>query len=103
VPSFFINQIEYKKKHFTCDVPINYPVGESLGQWVRNQRDMYNEGTLDEERANYLTEQGVDFDLALPKIPFNGDELWDEKMQELVSMTIFHSSTLTSFYIFGET
>ena len=84
MPSFFINQIEYKKKHFTCDVPINYPVGESLGLWVQNQRVAYNEGTLDEDRHIILAQKGFVFEPGTNVKWTIVDEHWKRNYQELI-------------------
>lgn len=57
------NKIAYKKQHSNCDVPLNYhPEGETLGQWVHRQRELYNEGTLDEDRHVILADKGFIFE-----------------------------------------
>ena len=44
------------------DVPLNYPEGESLGQWVARQRKLYDEGALEEEQNIVLETLGFVFE-----------------------------------------
>ena len=48
-------QIEFKKKFLHADVPAEYPSGQTLGQWVKEQRDIYESGTLAEDGLDRST------------------------------------------------
>jgi len=84
-------------------IPLDYrdPDDLALGEWAELQRELYYEGTLDEDRANCLTEQGFDFNFVLPKTSFTGDEHWDEKMKELVSMMFHFIRSRSHQFLFG--
>lgn len=59
----FHTKIAYKMEYSNCDVPLNHnSQGETLGQWVHRQRDLYNEGTLDEDRHVLLSQKGFVFE-----------------------------------------
>ncbi|KAL7545127.1 hypothetical protein ACHAWF_008483 [Thalassiosira exigua] len=66
------------------DVPLHYrdPEDESLGQWARRQRELHAEGKLSEGTTRALREEGFDF--SHEPEAYTGDEVFDEKLRELM-------------------
>ena len=87
----FRELIEYKKKNLNMNVPIEYPSGsETLGQWVQRQRDMYNDGTLEEERHVLLEEKGFIFEPGTAVRKTIIHEAWKRNFKELVQFKRDH-------------
>ena len=45
--AMFIELVDFKNMNGHADVPAKYPQNKSLGYWIRRQRLVYDEGTLD--------------------------------------------------------
>jgi len=60
--NIILHQLEYKRVHSHCNVSSDYPVEETLSQWVQRQRDSYNDGTIDEDRHAILEKNGFVFE-----------------------------------------
>ena len=62
----------------------------TLGQWVRQQRTLYREGRLPPERIQHLRGMGFNVDHVPPTgESFTGDEYFDSRLRELVSVHFF--------------
>ncbi|KAL7531810.1 hypothetical protein ACHAXR_004253 [Thalassiosira sp. AJA248-18] len=83
-------KIQYKKTHLNCDVPITYPQGETLGQWVHNQRELYNEGTLGEDRHLLLQKRGFVFEPGTNVKTTVINQAWKRAYQDLVQFKRDH-------------
>lgn len=59
----FLELVDYKNKNGHANVPAKYPLNKSLGYWVRRQRLVYHEGTMDLKRENLLYMIGFNFRL----------------------------------------
>mmetsp|Transcript_22637 Transcript_22637/g.41512 ORF Transcript_22637/g.41512 Transcript_22637/m.41512 type:complete len:557 (+) Transcript_22637:1260-2930(+) len=76
--------IEYRKTNGNCDVPANYPpVGETLGQWVQIQRQLYDEGTLDATRHALLDEKEFIFEPGTNVTKTIINEYWKNNLMSL--------------------
>ena len=51
--------VEFQRQHEHCRVPIRYKGEIVLGNWVKTQRNKYNNDTLRLDRKNLLSELGV--------------------------------------------
>lgn len=70
--------VQYKEREGHCRVRmLDKEGGESLGYWLRDQRELKKNGALDDERAGRLEELGVAWSAA--------DSRWDHMLLLLVS------------------
>ncbi|KAL7532821.1 hypothetical protein ACHAWF_004251, partial [Thalassiosira exigua] len=81
--------MEYKKEHSHCDVPADHG-GEPLGRWVRRQRELYEEGTLDEDRHAFLEEKGFAFEPGTGVKSTVLTDAWKRTYRELVQFKRDH-------------
>ncbi len=61
--AMFLELVDFKTKNGHADVPAKYSQNRSLGYWIRRQRLVYNEGTLDLKRESLLRLIGFNFRL----------------------------------------
>jgi len=54
----FADLLRYKDVHGNCDVPVKWEEDEKLGNWVSQQRQNYNRGSLHPTRVKLLEEAG---------------------------------------------
>lgn len=66
----------YRREHGDCDVPVSYPANPDLGAWVHEQRQLWREGRLAQERVDRL--ESLDFNWSV------SDALWERHFQEWV-------------------
>ncbi|OEU07294.1 hypothetical protein FRACYDRAFT_213134 [Fragilariopsis cylindrus CCMP1102] len=81
----FQRLIAYKKRHKSTNVPSKYKKDPKLGSWVHNQRKLYKNNELSEERINHLESIGFAWDLH--------NTQWMEMYQRLVAYKKQHKST----------
>jgi len=87
----FRELIEYKKQHLNMNVPQSYPDGyETLGQWVYNQRQQYNDGSLDIDRHQLLESKGFIFEPGTNVTSTIIHEAWNRNYKELVQFKRDH-------------
>jgi len=84
------DMIKYKKIHGNADVPMQYPIGETLGQWVHNQRSLYEKGTLDSRRHAILAGKGFLFEPGRNVKKTIIDEYWQKNYNELCQFKLDH-------------
>lgn len=79
------------------NVPLDYrdPDDITLGEWVVKQRELYLEGKLDKERVSILEDVGFDWLREPTNDRYTGDEEFDKKLRELVSMCFHHATSFT--------
>lgn len=88
--------LAYKEEHGSMLVPLRWQHnGVKLGSWVKNQRQRYTDGILQEDRFVKLNSVGfvwrviAKYERNYPKF----EELWNRRYQELVSFKERHGHT----------
>ncbi len=61
--SMFLQLVDFKNINGHADVPARYPLNKSLGYWIRRQRLVYTQGTMDLKREELLRIVGFNFRL----------------------------------------
>lgn len=59
----YLELVDFKTKNKHANVPVRYVKNRSLGYWIRRQRLVYHEGTMDLERESLLRLIGFNFRL----------------------------------------
>ena len=82
--------VAYKKEHKDTNVPRRYEKDTQLGNWADNQRRIYREKSMTEERKSLLTSIG----LVWPVRPqWTSTATWEEMYERLVAYKKEHNNT----------
>lgn len=60
--NFYNDLIQFKNEYGNYNVPRNYKKNKELSFWIKNQKNLYQNGTLDKIRENKLKNIGFTFD-----------------------------------------
>jgi len=74
---------EYKVSNGDCLVPSRYKQDPELGQWVRVQRKLNNEGNILHPRKQALNAIGFNWAPGEEILTKRAQDIWDERFQEL--------------------
>ena len=80
--------VAYKKDHNSTLVPVKYKADPQHGNWVRNQRTIYRNNKMTEERKQLLDSIGF----VVPDFATKYIAEWEEMYQRLVAYKNEHKS-----------
>jgi len=86
----FNELVQYQKKYGDGDVPITYPYGQTLGIWAHQQRQLYNEGKLEEKRHKKLDDKKFIFEPGTNVKSTLIDKAWQDNYDKLVQFKTDH-------------